>query len=181
MHFYFTKNYLDNIEQEKRLLTLTAWYCISKNDLFLEYEYLCLLEYDVILEDGFFDNLTEVCSSNQYDVISFLYSSICLEWETRKKVLNLFMNKKSMTLPADRNYSWMPTTNQCLRRYIVGEFVDWYYPDCKILQERDPRFFSHYHERLFSYYVKEANKSIGVISGLQHLFLGSHEHFTGGT
>ena len=39
-----------NIEDKPKLLTFTAWYAISKNQLFLEYDYICLFEYDVNLE-----------------------------------------------------------------------------------------------------------------------------------
>ena len=172
------KNYPNNIEDEKELLTLTAWYCISKNDLFLDKEHLCLLEYDVILEESFIPQVNEICMNNNVDVISFLFSNICLEWETKRNILEPFINKKNMNYPNDRNYYWMPTTNQCIRRKIIDEFVDWYYPDCHLIKNSDSGFFSHYHERLFSYFIKENSKMITFIKGLSHLFLGSHSNFT---
>ena len=43
------KNLPNNIENEKDLLTFTAWYAIVKNNLFSEYKYICILEYDVLL------------------------------------------------------------------------------------------------------------------------------------
>jgi len=174
----FARDYENNIENEKELLTLTAWYCISKNNLFRDKEYLCLLEYDVILEDFFILSLNQVCENNHVDVISFMFSDICLEWVTKRDILEPFIHQKKMTLPMDKNYYWMPTTNQCIRRKIVDDFVDWYYPDCHMLKTADPNFFAHYHERLFSYYVKETGKQIICISGLKHLFLGSHTDFT---
>ena len=174
----FARNYENNIENEKELLTLTAWYCISKNNLFRDKEYLCLLEYDVILEDFFISCLNHVCQNNNIDIVTFIFSDICLEWVTKKDILEPFIKEKNMTLPVDINYYWMPTTNQCLRRNIVDDFVDWYYPDCHILKTGDPTFYSHYHERLFSYYVKETGKTIISIPGLTHLFLSSHGDFT---
>jgi hypothetical protein len=42
-----------NIEKEKDLLTFTAWYAIIKNNLFTKYDYICILEYDVILDNSF--------------------------------------------------------------------------------------------------------------------------------
>lgn len=49
----------NNIEHEKKLLTFTAWYLIVKNNLFLEYDYVCILEYDVALSVFFSDEITK--------------------------------------------------------------------------------------------------------------------------
>jgi hypothetical protein len=174
----FARNFSNHIEKEKELLTLTAWYCISKNNLFRDKEYLCLLEYDVILEEFFIPSLNQLCQNNNVDVISFIYSDICLEWITKRHILEPFINLKKMNLPANEKYHWFPTTNQCIRRKIVDDFVDWYYPDCHILKTGDPNFFAHYHERLFSYYAKETGKRITCVPGLNHLFLASHKNFT---
>ena len=38
---------LNNIENEPKLLTFTVWYCIIKNNLFNEYQYICIFEWDV--------------------------------------------------------------------------------------------------------------------------------------
>ena len=172
------RSYPNHIENEKELLTLTAWYCISKNELFLDKEYLCLLEYDVILDDMFFHNINQICNNNNVDVISFIISNICLEWQTKKHILEPFIVNKNMNYPHDINYYWMPTTNQCVRRKLLDDFVDWYYPDCHFLKEMDTGFFSHYHERLFSFYIKENHKMTTLLTGLSHLFLGSHSSFT---
>jgi hypothetical protein len=62
-----------NIEEEKSLLTFTAWYAIIKNDLFKDHEYLCLLEYDVILKDDFQQRLDECINTfPNVDLFSFI-------------------------------------------------------------------------------------------------------------
>jgi hypothetical protein len=174
------RNYPNNIENEKRLLTFTAWYCIVKNKLFADKEYLTLLEYDVILDDSFFSNMNDQCSKKVSDAFGFMYSPFCYGWVERKPHYDVFLGKKNMKVPPNIYYDWFPTTNLCLRYDIIEQFVDWYYPDCKILQESDPNFFSHYHERLTSYFVKEMGYKIIYTSGLKHLFSGSHYGFTEG-
>jgi hypothetical protein len=175
------RNYPYNIEDEKELLTFTAWYCISKNNLFPDQDFLSLLEYDVILKEDFLTNLNYLCMKNDLDIISFLFSPECWEWVTKKNILEIFLQNKSCRLPENKYCCWMPTTNHCIRRNIINEFVDWYYPDCHFLKKEDSAFYSYYHERLFSLYVIQNNKRITILPGLEHLFLTSHSHFTGGT
>jgi hypothetical protein len=44
-----TKDLKNNIENENKLLTFTAWYAIIKNNLFTDFSHICLLEYDISL------------------------------------------------------------------------------------------------------------------------------------
>ena len=57
-----------HIEDEPKLLSFTAWYAISKNNLFPEYDHICILEWDVVLEKEFLTQL----HLNTEDAISFI-------------------------------------------------------------------------------------------------------------
>ena len=76
-----------NIENEKALLTFTAWYAIIKNNLFSNYKYLCILEYDVVLDNNFKNNLTNICKTQKYDVISFIPINYGFVRDIKKNIL----------------------------------------------------------------------------------------------
>jgi hypothetical protein len=54
----------------------------------------------------------------------------------------------------DTNSLWYGSTNHCIKREILENFVNWYYPDCFYFKLYDYPKFSYYHERLFSVYIK---------------------------
>ena len=83
-----------NIEHEPKLLTFTAWYAIIKNNLFKEYEFICILEYDCILDNNFFKNLDSVCSTNAYDIISFLKTGSDFHTDINTNILKKFIQYK---------------------------------------------------------------------------------------
>ena len=141
-----------NIEHEPKLLTFTAWYAIIKNNLFTEFEYLCILEYDTILEHTFVNNLNTLCAVNKYDVISFIeVSELALYLDINIDILKSFLNSKNIENKEINNVKkWACSTNHCFRRNILEEFVDWYYPDCLTIKEQHPTKFPFYHERLFN-------------------------------
>jgi len=166
------RNLPKNIEKEKCLLTFTAWYAIIKNNLFENYEYLCLLEYDVILDNQFYINLEEKCILNEYDVISFLPYNYHFLTDIKEYILKYFLLHKNITLQVPD--TWYSTTNQCAKRIIIDKFVDWYYPSCNIIQKLDPIQVSWYHERVFTLYVINFNLNITINNGLSHKCSNSH-------
>jgi len=163
-----------NIEHEPKLLTFTAWYAISKNKLFTEYNHICILEYDVILDALFKSNLDNVCNQS-YDIIQFvtpishsLFSDInkgvLLEYLKQKNIYNINLN------------SWGPTTNKCMKIEILNEFVDWYYPSCLFIKLNDYKQLSWYHERIFAIYTYNKNFNHITCDGLKHIYLNSHKN-----
>ena len=60
------RDLLDNIEDEKKLLTFTAWYAIVKNNLFLDEKHICIVEWDTFLP-----NLKDIDFTE--DIYSFFY------------------------------------------------------------------------------------------------------------
>lgn len=169
------KDLLVNIENEKELLTFTAWYAIIKNNLFENYRYVCLLEYDVILEGNFEDILLEKCKNEENDIISFIPIKYGFNWDIKENIFKYYLHLKNVNELWPEK--WYATTNQCMKRNVLASFVDWYYPSCNIIQKLDPKKVSWYHERLFSVYAINYNLKIVEMSGLSHQFSDSHQVF----
>lgn len=167
-----------NIEHEPKLLTFTAWYAIIKNNLFIEFEYLCILEYDTTIENNFVNNLNTLCAVNKYDVISFIeVSALALYLDVNIDIIKSFLNFKNIENNKTNNIKqWACSTNHCFRRNILEEFVDWYYPDCLIIKDQHPNKFPFYHERLFMIWLKNKNIDYCLMKGLGHGFSNSHQY-----
>ena len=165
-----------NIEEEKKLLTFTAWYAVCKNNLFPEYKYLCLLEYDVILSEDFEKNIMNTCNLDDIKVISFIeHKNLDLHWNINMDHLFTFLYSKNLSNSDFYNVQlWGSTSNQCVHRDILCDFVVWYYPSCLLLKSIDYKNLSWYHERIFMIYLKKQNINYVIIDGLKHLYLDSH-------
>jgi hypothetical protein len=171
------RNLINNIENEPKLLTFTAWYLIAKNNLFTEYDYLCLLEYDVILEANFENNLIKECAKNENHIISFIpqNNGNCFLCDINYNIFNNYLISKNIHY---NTYElWYSTTNHCIKREILLDFVDWYYPSYLQIKALDYTKLSWYHERLFSAYLNDKKTSIKYLPGLQHIQLNSHNTF----
>jgi hypothetical protein len=167
----------DNIEDEKKLLTFTAWYVIIKNDLYKEYEYICVLEYDVQIDNNFLKNITNKVDEKIDDVLTFLQASSCFNMDIDMKVLKEFLENKKLDyelLQEKCKTVWYPSTNQCMKRKILNDFVDWYYPDYLQIKEQHLKQLSWYHERVFSVYIRVNDLKVAVLSGLKHFCKNSH-------
>lgn len=166
------RNLPNNIEKEKDLLTFTAWYAIVKNNLFSEYEYVCILEYDVHLENNFESELIQKCRMKTYDIVSFIFVPFAFTCDIKENVMNFFLNKKGLSF---KNLgTWFATTNHCLKRNLLIEFVDWYYPDCLEIKKLDPAKISWYHERIFNSFMDSRAYNICHLNLLSHGFSNSH-------
>lgn len=126
-----------NIESEKRLLSFTAWYAIIKNDLFIDYQYICVLEYDVVLSESFQQSLQETVDTTRAEMVSFCKAD--LFWFFRDmnlKVMNDFLQMKNVDIHlVSKIEDWGSSTNQCIRRDILRDFVDWFYPAALTLKK----------------------------------------------
>jgi hypothetical protein len=112
-----------NIENEPKLLTFTVWYAIVKNNLFIDSSYICILEYDVIINNELFNTLENTCAANKHDVIAFLGGSKCFFNDINKKVFENFLKYKRIMYDTEKYWYW--TTNHCIRRSILIDFCDW--------------------------------------------------------
>jgi len=172
------RNLENNIEYEHKLLTFTAWYAICKNNLFTEYDYLCILEYDVELDKNFENNLENRLLLNNNEVISFFYDSnnICLYEHVDKNLIDKFLMSKNHNADV-LHKGWGTSTNQCVPRNILCDFVDWYYPDCLNIKLNDYKYFSFYHERIFMFYLKNKGFDFNIVDGLKHFQKKSHGNY----
>jgi predicted O-methyltransferase YrrM len=170
------RNFNDNIESDKELLTFTAWYLISKNNLFLDYDYLCILEWDVVFQDTFFDKLNSFCNyTYNYDVISFFSNENNFYSDINVDTLNYFLQKINIDPNLfNCNTFWFSTTNHCIRRVLLNEFVDLYYSIAPILKILDYKNISWYHERIFSAYLLFNKMNVLLLDGLEHYQKYSH-------
>jgi len=172
-----------HIEDEKKLLTFTAWYLIIKNNLYKEYEYVCVLEYDVILDKGFEETLNNVAKKNDVDVISFIPQHGNFWLDIDSVVFNKFMDTKKVVDYKKfgnyfQNHIWCSSTNHCMKRTTMNDFVNWYYPDCLQIKAEHETKFPWYHERLFTIYLIDKSIPTTRINGLRHLYQNSHQTFT---
>ena len=166
------RNLPDNIEHEQDLLTFTAWYAIIKNFLFLNYEYITILEYDAHIENNFEQELIQKCQMRTHDVISFVYFEGAFNIDTNLNIMQFFLKKKGASY---KNIDkWFATTNHCIKMHILRDFVYWYYPDCLEIKKLDPVKISWYHERLFTSYLDVKSISSGHLNLLSHQFCDSH-------
>ena len=163
----------DNIEQEKKLLTFTAWYAVVKNNLFADYDYICLFEWDVNLNASF------CLGGATTDIVVYFHCNrMFFPMDININVLQQFLQKKGIG-PYDTNQDWMNTSNHCLNRKTLTDFVNWYYPDClEIIKANDVAGFPWYHERLFWCFVKYMGISYELKGGIEHCYQNSHCSFT---
>jgi GR25 family glycosyltransferase involved in LPS biosynthesis len=169
----------DNIEPEKKLLTFTAWYAIIKNNLFTEYDYICILENDVLLSGTFMQDLQRETEKNEQDLITFCQGTSCFFADIKINILEDCLKIKELDFETTKSHlfkkGWYPSTNQCINREVLNKFVDWYYPFCLYIKTRHEEKFSWYHERLFSVYLHSNDAKVKLMHGLQHLSNKSHE------
>jgi hypothetical protein len=180
---FIAKNFNDNIENEKKLLTFTAWYLIAKNNLFLNFSHICLLEYDVILRDDYMLQQLDTFTK-EYDIISFNGGNSDFHTDIVIDIKNEFLNLKNLNVDQfnSDNLFWYHSTNHCIKRTILVDFVDWYYPDCFNIKLKDYHKFSYYHERLFSVYILNYNYKIYLFrNSLTHMQNNSHENILNNT
>lgn len=174
-NIYILRDLEYNIESEAKLLTFTAWYGIIKNNLFINYKYICILEYDVSFDNNFINNLNNLCSVNKNDVISFINGDReSLYYSINKLVLQYFLNINNIKININNPIKWAPTTNHCIRREILSDFVDFYYSAYLEIKKNDINGLSWYHERVFSLYLNHKNIEYFVLSGLYHFGNNSH-------
>lgn len=163
----------DNIEYEKKLLTFTAWYAIVKNNLYPTYKYICILEYDVTIQPGTFDIVINKCMENP-DIITFDKRSGYFTLDINIDIFNTILTKHNIKYNMDQE--WCHSTNQCMRRDILVDFVNWYNNEHPYIKEKDYKKLSWYHERLFSVYIHTKNKIISVVDGISHVQSQSHKN-----
>lgn len=159
------------IEDEPKLLSFTAWYAISKNQLFPDYTHICILEWDVVLDHKFLHQLTEAIPR---DAISFIEVDHSFLLDMNIYIADYYLKNKGIEYVFS-NRRWGASTNHCISRSLLDKFVDWYFPSCLQIKELDHVKFSWYHERMYMIFLDTQNINYHMVNGLTHLFLNSHK------
>ena len=168
----------NNIEHEPKLLTFTAWYAIIKNNLYKEYSYICIFEHDASTTAEFMPELVQRCKEGEFDVISFFTSTPFSSFNPFLQDVQLdIMDYIRGTLHNEYEYSrpWNHSSNHCLRREVLQEFVEWYCEQYPYIKERDTKQLSWYHERLFAMYTFTKGLKQTSINGVSHVSASSHK------
>jgi hypothetical protein len=173
------RNLENNIEYEPRLLTFTAWYAIVKNDLFMDYSYLCILEYDVLIVDSFEKCVKdEIIKQSNIINLSFLIDLNLLMAVDQKLIEDFLVLKDIDPQILSQIKHWGCSTNQCIHRDVLKDFVEWYSDSYSLIKKRDSKEFSFYHERLFMIYLKSRNiEVLYYLQILSHLQIRSHTFY----
>jgi hypothetical protein len=140
-----------HIEAEHQLLTFTAWYAIVKNKLWDEYESYCILEYDCIVRD--MPKFHHDLNARTEKVVCFFTDRNNFFVDVNPTCFNAFLKSKHITTVFQRDHLWGSSTNQCINKELLNEFVDWYFPYCLYFKVWDYYNYSFYHERLFAVFL----------------------------
>jgi len=170
------RNYPNNIESQKYLLSFTAWYLLAKNNICTT-SHVAILEYDCTLSPSLYQQtISEI--KNGYQAISFMqYGSPVRQIGYLNQVTDINADIVRITGMSHliNQCPWFHTTNQCLSLSLLRTFVNWFLNIEPKIREYDFLFLSWYHERLYSMYVSHQNIKHKVIPGLvEHTFSESH-------
>ena len=131
---------------------------------------------DVIIEETFENNLINECKKCEYNVFSLMPPiTSCFLTDINYDVCIKYLENKSINY--NINNTWHPTTNHCIKREILIDFVDWYFPSYLQIKDLDYNKLSWYHERFFAVYLNNAQSSIKYLPGLHHTQSNSHSTF----
>lgn len=143
----------DNIERFDKLLTFTAWYALSRNNL-INSEYVGIFEYDCIFHKDIFELEREL---DKNCIIGFnpRYTNEHLYLNIIPEFCNL-LSKNEVKI-AKRNSFWNATTNMILPVDFLDKFVSWYLG--YVIKILNYQKVSHFHERAVNILV--ANMDMG--------------------
>lgn len=165
-----------NIEPLRNLLTFTAWYAISKNNLSTT-KWVTIFEYDIEIKNNF------DCELEDYDAIGYIEYLIDSEKSFRNypPYISEYVQKLQLTNHEEMIYKlygsekWACTTNFTLKNSFLNEFVDYYY---KLIIDDDiynKVKQAHIHERMITLFCLINNNKIKLVEGyLEHFGKLSH-------
>jgi hypothetical protein len=155
-----------NIEKNKNLLSFTAWYFLSKNNI-VNTDFVGVFEYDTIFKQmpdhrqlklntitGFYKRMLP--DGLFLDLVPGLLSNL-----TQKQ------KEKALQLPF-----WSASSNLIMPKQFLIDFVDWYMN----LMPKIIKFpnLPHFHERAINVFAANNGYDIEISEIAEHQFLNSH-------
>jgi len=171
----------NNIENEKNLVSFTAWYALAKNDITTA-KYVSVIEYDVDLGADFYDKNLDVLSRTNgivgytvFPLLSNIYldAAPCLKESLLKAYnINLLEFITEYVNKTGKN-SWCSSSNASLSLDHLKLFVDWFMPVAEII--KSDKLGGHVHERTIKIFAILNEIKTYCINGIfVHLQLKSH-------
>lgn len=176
----------DNIEDHKYLVDFTAWYACVQNALPLN-RYVCLLQYDVILSDGFAQATTQAFDAAPEGVIG--YSPFPLSnrnfirdnmgakplFDACHKVYGIDAKSVFKTyIRAGLDQNWPATNNVAMSKEALADFVRWFAPLGREMGNIKPA--GHAFERAIKLFcILTGRQNLYLPEVLSHFQLNSHE------
>jgi hypothetical protein len=164
--------FLENIEIYKTLLSFTAWYYLSENEL-VESEYIGIFEYDTIFKENPGDNKfifnqispNSLIGFNRHELPNPLFLDLVPEFA---KLLTNEEKKKALAM----SY-FSASSNLIMSLKFLHDFVNWYMQFIpKIL---DIPNHPHFHERAINVFAANNNYKIIISNIAEHQNLNSHK------
>lgn len=172
---------LNNIENEKNLVSFTAWHIIAKNNI-TNAKYISMLEYDVDLGADFYEKNLNVLKRTDGIIGYIVFPLLCnlyldashLLKESLLKAYNInlvefiteYVNKTGKN-------SWTSTSNTTMSLEHLKQFVEWYDPIKEIV--KGEKLGGHVQERTTKIFAILNNIKTYVIQGvLVHFQKKSH-------
>jgi hypothetical protein len=165
------KDLKDNIEEHVEFLSFTAWYAVSKNKLFFNYDLIAIFEYDCIPDETFVKSLSKIINiTKNCDIIAALKSDNqnFLRDIDKNKFMNFCSNLDLKTSLLANNTIWYPSTNFVMKRSFLDSFVNFFWPKALEILKNDYEHVKYYHERIFHCFISSQNSSV----------ITAHPHFT---
>jgi hypothetical protein len=171
-----------NLERYKYLLAYTGWYAVAHNEeLYTNYDYLFLLEYDTDVDDNFdinsflqkIENLNlDVCGLSQMPTHSGL-----LENSHFTTGLRSYLIETQNTNIRANNKNWITTNNMMFKVEFFKHYLNDKFTEQFIQHIKEDVMAGHYLERFLSIYCFIHSVKFDIIddAGLTHRGLDSHE------
>lgn len=172
----------NNIEQYKYLLAYTGWYAVAYNkELFDNYEYVFLLEYDTDVEDNFkvgefvpkVEKLNvDVCGLSQMPT----HSGLLENSHFTTKLKSYLVETKNTNIKAN-NKNWLTTNNMMFKTEFFVRYLHDNFTKRFIDYVKEDVMAGHYLERYLSIYCFLNSIKFDIVeqAGLIHRGLDSHE------
>lgn len=148
--FYAAKDLWHEIEENKSMLTYTAWYALAKNNI-VNTEYVGIFEYDTILKPEIL-SLSDGQLKDDHSVIGFAPRP------TNDKLYLDAVPGLTQTIPSIYTVNayigssvWAASTNLIMPKWFLTDFVNWY--DGYWRETLQYPNHPHFHERAVNVYA----------------------------